>query len=1538
MRVLLVQNMLYVPIRGGANKANRTLMEGLAKKKHCCRAVVPATAGHNAGGRAGFLGELTARKIPFEIFSDYIAFKCNEVEVHAVTEKSRLHSHAAGQIRKFRPDITLVSSQDPGQILLETAVGQDNVRVVYIVHSPWDLPFGLGHASDNTSQPELMCRTAGIITVSKDLQERIRRGCGCESTVIPFPVYGCGPFQPVECFDNGFATIVNPCSYKGISIFSSLARRMPGIQFSAVPTWGTTSVDRDTLKQLTNVHIIEPVDNIDEILRQTRILLMPSLWPEGYGLIVVEAMLRGIPVLASDTGGLPEAMLGVDYVLPVQPITEYLESLDEMKLPIPVIPPQDLDPWEGALGRLASDREHWQQLSARSRNAALEFVSHLGITPFEDFFNEIVRTPKANMRNASSDRKNLTCENQDVLKLIESLSPERRSLLMLKMMKTHKLTSKKESIPRLPRNDGSNRFPLSFAQRRLWLVDQLEPGNPAYNIWEAFRLVGKLDVPALDQSLNEVVRRHEILRTFFRVEDGEPVQVVAPELNLSMSVIDLTEIVETKLSAKVRTVLTRQAKRVFDLTEGPLLRAMLLKIGCEEHILYITMHHIISDGWSAAVLCRELGLIYNAISNNRPCPLAPLLHIQYGDYAVWQRQKFTGAALETKLNYWRKQFGGEPSPALRLPTDHPRPPIQTYDGAVEYLQLSKKLSNQINALARREQVTLFITLLAAFKTLLHRLSGQDDIIVGSPVANRDHSEMEGLIGFFVNTLVLRTDMSGALTFRQLLNRVRKVALEAYAHQDLPFERLVEELQPKRDMSRSPLFQVFFNMLNFKREQLKLQGLEVRKFVFPEIHSRFDLNFYASEQNGHIKLRLVYNTDLFNRDRIVEMLSQFSHLMTQIVDRPDERIAKYSLVSPQSEFLLPDACMPLRCDWEGSIHGQISQQAEKVPERAAIVYSDEVWSYSRLDSFSSQMANYLLAEGVRSQNIVAIYGDRSSSLVLAILAVVKAGAAFAILDPSFPATRLVSQMQLIRPRAWIQICDTDMLSSSLKEFVETIPCRLRLSKGTSLLEDKLFLNYSTDAPNITVGPDNLAYIAFTSGSISGTIKAIRGTHRPLSHFFKWQVETFKLNESDRFSMVSGLGHDPLLRDVFTPLRLGATLCIPMQKDMETPSRLMDWVRREEITVVHLTPGIGRLLMDCRDVGTADDERIESLRYLFYGGDVLKRRDVIKIMNLAPNATCINFYGATETPQAMGYFVVPPLQDKIRAGQPAQVKEEIPVGKGIEGVQLLVLNATRRLTGIGEIGEIHVRTPYLSEGYVDDEELTAEKYISNPFSDNPEDRLYRSGDLGRYLPDGNVEFLGRIDRQVKIRGFRVELEEIESNLAGCSGTRQCAVTTSGNEHEDRELIAYIVCEEENSSLSLRRQLKEFLPSYMIPSRFVQLDAIPLTPNGKVDYRRLPLLVPERSVQVQGHIQPRTLTERKIAEIWRNVIGADEVELNDNFFDLGGHSLMVVKTIGLIEKEIGIRVPFREFLNQTLRQFAASCEERLSSNEYDYANKQH
>jgi amino acid adenylation domain-containing protein len=1066
----------------------------------------------------------------------------------------------------------------------------------------------------------------------------------------------------------------------------------------------------------------------------------------------------------------------------------------------------------------------------------------------------------------------------------------------------------------LARAERSGPLPLSFTQERLWFLQQLEPGSAAYNMPFAVEISGRLDRGAFAAALDEIVRRHEALRTTFTVLGGAPHQWIGPARGLPLPLADLSALPVPARGAETERLEREHAGAGFDLERGPLVRGLLVGLSAETHRFLLSLHHIIADGWSLGVLVRELGALYGAFREGRPSPL-PELPLQVADFAVWQREQLADRQ-EAQLAYWQARLGGEIAPA-ELPADRPRPAVQTYRGGRRQLVLSPELTARLQRFGRGEGATLFMTLLAAAQTLLSRHSGERDVTVGAPIAGRPFAEIEGLIGCFLNTLVLRTDLSGRPSFRELVSRVRTVTLEAYAHQDVPFEAVLAHLRLDRDLSRTPLFQVLFNMLSLPASDLALLGLDLRVLTPAEVPSKFDMTFYVSEIDRGVNIHLVYNADLFDEARMVDLLDQFKLLLAQAVERPDEPVNGLSLVTEWARALLPDPIAPLDAGWIGGVHELFAAQAERVPERPAVIEEDAVWSYGDLLAGSRGVAGWLAVHGVRPGDPVAVFAHRSAPLVQAVQGVLTAGAAFVILDPAYPAARLAEMLRLASPRAFVALEAAGPVPEAVQAWLDETGCSLLElpADGRAALES--VAAFADEAPRGTVGPQDLACIGFTSGSTGGP-KGVLGLHGSLSHFLPAYCAELGLGPDDRFSMLSGLSHDPLQRDIFTPLYLGAAIAVPDPADYGIAGRLAEWMSRERVTAAHLTPALGQLLT-ARSPHT-EPVVVPSLRRAILIGEALTRQDVARLRELAPGVTCFNLYGATETQRALAFH-------RVTHEEGRQV---LPLGRGFQDAQLLVINflgGAGRLAGIGEIGEIAVRSPHLARGYLGDEALTAERFQLNPFTGAAGDRIYRTGDLGRYLPDGEVEFAGRADLQVKLRGFRIELSEIEAALAGHPAVQEAVVLLRQDLSGGSGLVAYVVPVADGAAgaAQLHDYLWQRLPAYMVPAAFVFLESLPRSPSGKIDRRalsNLEVMTPSAS----GERALRTPVEEIVAGLWAEVLGRGGIGPDDNFFQLGGHSLTGAQIVSRLRDVFQVELPLRVlFEAPTVAGLAAEVESR-------------
>jgi amino acid adenylation domain-containing protein len=1026
----------------------------------------------------------------------------------------------------------------------------------------------------------------------------------------------------------------------------------------------------------------------------------------------------------------------------------------------------------------------------------------------------------------------------------------------------------------IPKRTETEPSPLSFAQQRLWFLNQLESDSFAYNISAAVRLKGRLNTIALHQSFNEIIRRHEALRTSFAIAsngakpiaDGQPVQIIAPSLTLTFPVINLGNMSEIEQQTEVQRLATSKAQQSFNLAETPLLRATLLQLNDTDHVLLFTAHHIVFDGWSIGIFIRELAVIYEAFSTGKPSPL-PELPIQYADFALWQRQWLLGEVLKSQIAYWQQQLAGI-SP-LQLPIDHPRPKSQTFRGAIESFSLSAKLTEALKALSLQEGVTLFMTLLTAFKTLLYRYSGQKDIAVGSPIANRNQTETENLIGFFVNTMVLRTDVSGNPSFRELLHRVRECTLSAYAHQDLPFEYLVEKLQPERNLNYNPIFQVMFAFQNAATEELKLPGLNLSFLNFDRQAATFDLSVSMQDGESGVEGTFEYNTDLFNADTISWMVEHFQILLTGIVDNAEQRLSDLPLLSVTEQQQLLVKWNNTKIDYPQNqcIHKLFEAQVELTPNDIAIAFEDQEITYLQLNSQANQLAHYLPKMGVGTEIIVGICLERSLEMVVGLLAILKAGGAYLPLDPQLPKERLAFMLE----NAQVSVLLTQ------EKLVAVLP-EHRVNLVIIDADWQEIDKQDKCNPTSQVTTENLAYVIYTSGS-TGRPKGVQILHSAVVNFLHSTRQTLQLVEQDILLSVTTLSFDIAVLEIFLPLIIGARVVIVSRGVAADAIQLSDALTKSAATVMQATPATWQMLVEA---GWQGNSQLKIL----CGGEALPRNLANQLLQRC--ASLWNLYGPTET-------TIWSTAYKIETESSI-----VPIGRPLANTQIYILDQHGQLVPVGIAGELHIGGAGLARGYLNQPELTTQKFIFNHFSDEPGTRLYKTGDLARYLPNGDIEYLGRIDYQVKLRGFRIELGEIEAVLSQHPAVKQAVVLLQEDKIDNQQIVAYIVSRNQQipTISELRNFLKQNLPDYMIPSDFVLLETLPLTPNGKVDRRRLSTQVGLHLEEKITYIAPQSAEERAIAIIWQAVLSVEKVGIHDNFFDLGGHSLLLVRVYSQLQ----------------------------------------
>ncbi len=1031
-----------------------------------------------------------------------------------------------------------------------------------------------------------------------------------------------------------------------------------------------------------------------------------------------------------------------------------------------------------------------------------------------------------------------------------------------------------------PRPHPDHPAPLSFAQQRLWFLQQFDPESHLYNIHLPLRIEGELDVAALEQGLNEVVRRHEALRTTFRQTGSGPMQFIGAPFRVELALIDVSS--DNEVDEWIR----KESHFIFDLSRGPLFRARLLRLSVNEHVLLLTMHHIVSDGWSMGVLLRELCALYADAKSKGPVPL-PALPIQYADFAVWQQQELQGALLAGHLSYWKEQLAGAPA-VLELPTDRPRPPSRSFRGAGISFAVSAELTDKLHALSQREGATFFMTLLAALNVLLYRYTHQEDIAVGTPIAQRNHAEVEQLIGFFVNTLVMRTRCCGKLTFRELLRKVKEQSLSAYAHQDVPLEKLVEELHPERSLSYSPLFQVMFDLQNAPAQPMHLEHLRLTALSFEPGTSKFDLTLTLNETANGLEGALEYSTDLFDEATVRQMVESFKTLLHAITVNADEKIQSLSvLAEAERRKLLTEwnaTSQPYATD--ALIHQLFERQAEVAPEKPALACGDAILSYCELNARANQLARYLRRCGVGPEALVGISMQRSAETVLAILAALKAGGTYLPLDPSYPAERLAFMIDDAKPAVVITN------SALAQRLPQSLPRVIYVDR-----EEDSIGRESVENLSIEISPGNAAYAIYTSGS-SGRPKGVVVSHANLLHSTSARLSYYRETVC-AFLLLSSFSFDSSVAGLFWTLCQGGKLVIPEESDHQDPAYLLDLCERHAVSHLLCLPALYRLLLE------QANSRLASLKTAIVAGEKCPVELVHNHYAALAGVPLFNEYGPTEAA----------VWSSVYECRPGADRENLPIGRPIANTRIYLLDSGLQPVPPGVAGELYIGGGGVTRGYLNHPELTAERFIPDPFSGERGARLYRTGDLARYLATGDLEFLGRKDFQIKLRGRRIELTEIEAALAEHPSVQQAAVLMREDAQRNGQLIAHIAQRAgmEAGGRELRDYLKTRLPEYMLPAGFVMLDSLPLTPSGKIDRRALELHAPARPQSPCEYRAPQTALEKVVAGIFSEVLGAARVGACDNFFELGGHSLLGTQVVSRIREVFQIQMPLRRIFEE-------------------------
>ena len=1077
---------------------------------------------------------------------------------------------------------------------------------------------------------------------------------------------------------------------------------------------------------------------------------------------------------------------------------------------------------------------------------------------------------------------------------------QNRQHLLAEILRREGITVETEQPIR--RRDGDTDLPLSSGQQRLWVLHQLEPHSAVYNVPMGLRLTGQLHVAALEQALNSIMARHETLRATFSHKQGVPVQSVQPAPLLTLPIVDLQSIPQELREQHLYGLVTDESRKAFDLVRGPLLRAVLYKLSLEEHLLLVNMHHIASDGWSIPIFMKEMAQLYSACVQGKKAAL-PELSVRFTDYAAWQQESLDGAVLKEQLAFWKKQLAGV-SKILELPGERRRPAVASHAGVQHDFHLPVQDVARLRQIAIRESATPFMVFLAAFQVLLFRYTGHNDIVVGSPISGRTRVETEALIGFFVNTLVLRTSVSENLTFRELLKRTKETVLSASANQDLPFERIVEELQPERDLGQTPLFQIMFAFESQAGTQWPLQGLQVRQEKMDIGMAKFDLTLSITETADGASAGLEYAADLFDRETILAMKSHYNALLSGISENPDQTIA-------QLPVLLPEEQEKILNEWNRTdmlfaqgkcLHEVFQEQARRNPAAQALRFEDSALSYAELERRSNQLAHVLVRKGVTAETRVVLCMERSLEMVISILAVLKAGGAYVPLDPDYPQQRLALMLQDAAP----------VVVLTQERFLLRIPQELGCRVICPDRDWEIIAQEPETDPASDVNERNVAYVIYTSGS-TGAPKGVCNEHRSVLNYLFWLQHRYPLDGTDTAMLKTPYTFDVSVPELFWPLMTGACLVIARPHGHKDPDYMVEAIERNRITTVRFVPSMLQVFLEAEGV-----ERCTSLKRVICSGEALPAAVQKRFFERMVHVELINHYGPTEAAVEVTYWR-------------CQAEDiSVPIGYPAPNTQLHILDNCLQLVPAEIPGELFIAGTQVARGYLDRPDLTAEKFIPNPFSSVMGQRMYRTGDLVRWRRDGAIEFLGRLDYQVKLRGFRIELGEIESALAEHPAVLETVATTREKENGEKYLIAYFSSKEKHAAPaagSLRTFLQKKLPDYMIPAVFMPLESMPRTASGKIDRKLLP--VPEAPPMESIYVRPHSPVQEMLAGIWSRMLNRPRVGIHDNFFELGGHSLLAIRIVSRIRDAFQIEMPLQAmFAGPTIAQLAQLIDQQRES----------
>lgn len=1493
LNLVLATNVPYTRFHGGANRSNKALAEALAARGHRISVVTPALSSPPQETLEEWRSARRAEGLELTSTPEGYSFDLNGVSIRAIGDQGRMLPAYADTIARERPDWVLVASEDPSQALLAAALDAAPERVVYLALTPQLFPFGPESLYPGEARAELVRRCRFRLVLSRAAADYVARWAGATAEIYAPPHFGRGPF-PLLGDPSGAALLINASQVKGLPVFCDLARAFPDRRFWALPGYATTEADRAAIQAVPNMEMRANRPSLDDVLTGVSVVLMPSLWFESFGMAAVDSMLRGIPVLAGDHGALPEALLGTRAPLPVRPIDGYRDSLEDNLLLRPVVPEQDIGPWRDALAALWGDPDGYGAVSQSVRRAAETFVDGGSVEPVERLLRDGLTgtASPVDVARKSSDGETSTGSAPDE-GTKPTLSPTQKAE-MLRRARERRSGATRRSIPTVAR-DGD--LPLSPGQRRLYFLQRLDPDGGAYNTAFALRLSGSLDETALARALNALAERHEALRTVIVEREGEPVQRVLPDAVFPLEIFEAAD-EEIALDR-----LRERAAEPFDLTAVAPARAHLARLAETEHLLLVAVHHIATDAWSTGILVADLAALYAGFVEGAPASL-PATGVAFVDYAAWLASDAgSGTAHE---DYWVDRLRDAPT-AIALPSDRPRPAVRRQVGHSLPIRFDGGLVDDLGRVARAQGATLFMTMLAAWAAVLHRLGGDEDMVIGIPVANRDRAEIERTVGFFVNTLPLRLDVSGNPRFADLVADVRERFVAGLEHAGAPFERIVERLNVPRSRSHAPLVQVLFGLHNAGTDVPTLPGVAVSAVPIHNGTAKFDLNVELAEADGTVEGSVEFDADLFDAATVERMVEAWTTVLAAFAAEPRTRIGACPLLSPERTRTLHGNLNPPPTPLapSDSIAARLRAAAARSPDAEALRIGATSMTYVELDGWTDRLAAGLAGRGVGSDVAVAFATERGVDRIASMLAILKAGGACVPLDLALPVDRL-----------------RHIVSNSGAPFILThAAARDRAaSLGGPLVDIDTLADAAEGALPDAIPHDAVAYVLYTSGS-TGEPKGVAYPHGAELNLMLWFNERFP--EPARSMQFASIGFDASFNESLSTLMVGGTLNLLTDSEradvlVAVDAYLDQEIERAVVSVVLLNLLAERIL-------ARPPERL-ALREIIATGEQLKiTPSVERLLAAYPQIRLFNDYGPTES------NVITALDVTARGDHFGALP---PIGRPVRSSRCYVLDRYLHAVPEGMPGELYLAGTALARGYNGRPAMTAAAFLPDPFAAVAGERMYRSGDIARLRADGELELIGRADDQLKIRGFRVEPAEVEIALRAQPSVGDCLVIARTFPGDDRRLVAYVVpsAEAAPDPAALRAALTDRLPDYMVPAHVVVIDAFELNTNGKIDRARLPMPETEREPG-DGLAVPRTDIEETLLRLWQEVLDVRAIDIRDDFFSLGGHSLLIIRIIARLREELGVDLPLAAFLDgPTIEQLGVTVTALLADGEED------